>query len=72
MKKKLTRSEENKIVAGVLGGLAEYYGHDPILYRIAAITFLLLTGIFPGVFMYIAALLLMPKQSKTVDYEVTE
>jgi phage shock protein PspC (stress-responsive transcriptional regulator) len=71
MKKKLTRSEENKIVAGVLGGLASYYEHDPVLYRIAAIAFLLITGVFPGLFIYLAALLMMPKQSATkVDYEV--
>lgn len=73
MKKKLRRSEENKIVSGVLGGLAQYYEHDPTLYRILAITFLLVTGIFPGLFMYLAGVLLMPKQStESVDYEVVE
>lgn len=64
MKKKLTRNQEQAVVAGVMGGLAEYFNHDPVLYRIFAVTFLIITGVFPGVLMYIAAWLFMPKRTR--------
>lgn len=33
--KKLYRSDENKMLAGVCGGIAEYFGVDPTLIRLA-------------------------------------
>lgn len=74
-KKRLRRDEEQAVVAGVLSGLAEYFNQDPVLFRIAAITLLILTGIFPGVLLYLGAWIVMPKQgnaSMHADYEVTE
>lgn len=32
--KKLTKSKDNKMVSGVLAGIAEYFGFDPSLLRI--------------------------------------
>lgn len=32
--KKLTKSRDNKMVSGVLAGVAEYFGFDPTLLRI--------------------------------------
>ena len=32
--KKLTRSRKERMIAGVCGGLAEYFGWDPTLVRI--------------------------------------
>jgi len=73
MKKKLKRDQEKAVVAGVMYGLAEYFNQDPVLFRIAAITFLIITGIFPGVILYIAAWIVMPKRDTTdVDYTVVE
>lgn len=72
MSKKLTRKQEEAVVAGVLAGLADHFGHDPVLYRVLAVTFLIITGVFPGVLLYIAAWILMPKQTTGVDYEVVE
>ncbi|MCA9359805.1 PspC domain-containing protein [Candidatus Kaiserbacteria bacterium] len=73
MRKKLERDEEKAVVGGVLSGLANYFNQDPVLFRIAAITFLILTGIFPGLILYIAAWIVMPKNGPIrVDYEVKE
>lgn len=73
MKKKLERDEEKAVVSGVLAGMADYFGQDPVLFRIAAITFLVLTGFFPGFLLYIAAWIIMPKRSAMrVDYEIVE
>lgn len=71
MKKRLTKDEERAVVGGVLAGFARYFDQDPVLYRVLAITFLLLTGIFPGVLMYLAAFIVMPKApARPADYEI--
>ena len=71
MKKRLERDEERAVVSGVLAGMANYYEQDPVLFRIGAIAFLLLTGIFPGILIYLIAWFVMPRKSKSrVDYEV--
>ena len=56
--KKLYRSDENKMLAGVCGGIAEYFGVDPTLIRLAWVVFCLLGG--SGVLAYIIAALIMP------------
>lgn len=73
MKKKLERNEEKAVISGVLAGMAEYFGQDPVLFRIAAVTFLVLTGFFPGLLLYLAAWVIMPKRKQPkVDYEVVD
>lgn len=74
-KKRLKRDQEGAIVSGVLSGLAKYFDQDPVLFRVAAVAFLILTGIFPGIILYIAAWIMMPKkinESQDVEYEVVE
>lgn len=73
-KKKLTRNQEKAVIAGVLSGLANYFDHDPVLYRLLAIVFLIVTGIFPGLLFYAAAWILMPKTTTMAhaDYELKE
>jgi phage shock protein C len=63
--KKLTRST-NKVLAGVCGGIAEYFEIDPTLVRICYAALSIFTTGFPGLLLYIIMLLLMP-QGK--DYE---
>lgn len=71
-KKRLERDQEQAVISGVLAGLANYFNQDPTLFRIAAIIFLIVTGIFPGLLFYLAAWVLMPKQDKRprADYEI--
>ena len=54
----LYRSTDDKIVAGVCGGLADYFGADPALVRIAAAVIMLFWGF--GVIAYIIAWLIIP------------
>lgn len=63
--KKLMRST-NKIVAGVCGGLAEYFNLDPTLIRVIYAALTLFTAGFPGVLLYIIMMLVMP-QSDGID-----
>ena len=72
-KKRLERDKERAVVSGVLAGLANYFGQDPVLFRVMAITFLVLTGVFPGLLLYIVAWVIIPKQdNRRVDYEIVE
>lgn len=58
--KKLYRSRQDAFLAGVCGGLAEYFDHDSTLWRLGFAVFLVLTGLFPGVVLYIVAWIVMP------------
>ena len=59
-KKKLVRSA-NKMVAGVCGGIAEYFDIDPTVVRVAYAALTVFTTGFPGVFLYILLMIIMPK-----------
>lgn len=59
--KKLYRSNTNKIVAGICGGLGEYYGIDPTILRLAWILITIFSGVFPGLLGYFFAILVVPK-----------
>jgi len=59
---KLYRSDKDKIVAGVLGGLSEYADIDSTISRLIYIALLLATGVFPGVIFYLLAVAVIPKR----------
>lgn len=44
MKKRLYRSRKDKMLAGICGGLAEYFAVDPSLVRIACVLLCLYAG----------------------------
>jgi phage shock protein C len=43
--KLLTRSSEDKMVSGVAGGLAHYFGIDPVIVRVGFVVATLMTGV---------------------------
>lgn len=57
MKKRLTRSQD-KIIAGVCGGFADYFGWDPTLVRVAYLLLVILGG--TGILLYILFWIIMP------------
>lgn len=54
------RRSNNKILAGVCGGIAEWLGWDPTLVRILYVLISLLSAAFPGILVYIILWLIMP------------
>ena len=62
--KKLYRSDENKMLAGVCGGIAEYFGVDPTLIRLAWAVFSLLGG--SGLLAYILAAIIIPRDDSNL------
>ncbi len=61
MEKKLRRSTSDKKIAGVCGGLAEYFGLDASLVRIAYIILSVCTA-FAGVLVYLILMLVLPEK----------
>ncbi len=59
--KKLTRSGEDRMIAGVVGGLGEYFSIDPTLLRILYIILTLLTGVGFGIILYVVLWIIMPE-----------
>ena len=60
MKKRLYRSNGSKIIAGVCGGIAEYFDMDPTLIRLGWVLFCAMGG--SGVLVYIIAALVIPEE----------
>lgn len=69
--KKLVRST-NKVLAGVCGGIAEYFNIDPTLVRITYAALSIFTTGFPGLLLYIIMLLLMPEGGPNDNIEDAE
>ena len=59
--RKLYRSTSNRQLAGVCGGLAEYFNLDPTLIRVLFVVLAVLGG--SGVILYIALWIIVPKQT---------
>ena len=57
--KKLYRSRSNKIVAGVCGGIGEYFNVDPTLIRLGFVALSFMFG--GGLLVYIVAAIVMPQ-----------
>ncbi|MCP6726684.1 MAG: PspC domain-containing protein [Patescibacteria group bacterium] len=60
--KKLYRSKENRIFAGVVGGLGEYFSVDPVALRMGWIFILVFTGFAPGIVAYIISIFIIPER----------
>jgi phage shock protein PspC (stress-responsive transcriptional regulator) len=59
MEKKLYKSNQNKMIDGVCGGIAEYFNVDPTLIRLGVVL-LSLMG-FSGILAYIIAAIIIPR-----------
>ncbi|HEX6292620.1 MAG TPA: PspC domain-containing protein [Herpetosiphonaceae bacterium] len=59
--RRLQRSTTNRIIAGVCGGLGEYFGIDPVIIRFLFILMLLPGGV-PGLLPYVILWLVMPEE----------
>lgn len=59
--KQLHRSKADRAWGGILGGLGEYAGVDPVLFRLLYVLLTAFTGFIPGLIAYIAALFIVPK-----------
>ncbi|HEY6745408.1 MAG TPA: PspC domain-containing protein [Mycobacteriales bacterium] len=63
--RRLARSTQRKVVGGVAGGLAEYTGVDPVLFRVLFGVLTLFGG--SGILLYAAAWLFLPADDQPVS-----
>ena len=61
MEKKLYKSNQNKMIDGVCGGIAEYFGIDPTVVRLIWALFSLMGG--SGILAYIIAAIIIPEKT---------
>ncbi|MCL2337876.1 MAG: PspC domain-containing protein [Firmicutes bacterium] len=59
--KRLCRSSRQRLIAGVCGGVAEYFNVDPTVVRLIYVLISVFSVAFPGVLVYLVAWLLMPR-----------
>ena len=59
MNKRLYKSEDNRILCGVCGGIGEFIGIDPTIVRLIWVLLALLAA--SGIILYIIAAIIIPK-----------
>ncbi|MEG7334885.1 PspC domain-containing protein [Bacillus subtilis] len=59
---RLYRSEKNKKMAGVIGGLAEYFNWDASLLRVITVILAVMTSVFPVLLIYIIWIFVVPSE----------
>ncbi len=59
--KKLTRSADDRMLAGVAGGLADYLDIDPVLVRLIFVIIALFGGGITGLAIYVVLWIVMPE-----------
>lgn len=57
---KLTKSSNDRMIAGVCGGIARYFDLDPTLVRVGYVVLSLFSAAFPGLLLYIILAIIMP------------
>ena len=58
--KKIFRSKKDRVIAGVCGGIAEYFNVDPTLIRLLWVVFTLMGG--SGIIAYIICWIVIPER----------
>lgn len=57
----LRRSRTNRMIAGVVGGLAEHFRIDPTLLRVIYVVGSVASAAFPGILVYLLLWVLIPE-----------
>jgi len=59
--KRIYRSQKDKKIAGIFGGLGELFSIDPTLLRLVFVFIGLVTGLFPAIIAYLVGWMIIPK-----------
>jgi phage shock protein C len=68
--KRLYRSRQERMIAGVCGGLAEYFGIDPTLVRLLFVFAALAGG--PGLVIYLVMMVVVPEKPASEEVITAE
>lgn len=61
-RRSLSRSRHDRMVAGVIGGIAHRFGWNPTLLRFVYVVLSIVSAAFPGILVYLILWLLMPEE----------
>lgn len=61
---RLRRSRSDRMIAGVVGGLARYFGFDPTMARVLYVILSVVSVAFPGLLVYIILWIIMPEEGE--------
>ena len=61
LKAPLLRSRSDRIIAGVVAGLAKYFGLDPTLARVLYVVASIVSAAFPGILVYVLLWAIVPE-----------
>ncbi len=59
--KRLTRSKDNRMLAGICGGIAAYFDIDPTIVRLGFVVLLFCTALLPCLIAYGLGLFIIPE-----------
>jgi len=59
----LRRSKSDRMIAGVVGGLAKHFGLDPKVARVLYVIVSIVSAAFPGILVYILLWVLIPEEA---------
>ena len=59
----LSRSRSDRMIAGVMGGIARRFGWNPTLVRVLFVILLLASAAFPGIIVYLILWMLIPEDA---------
>lgn len=62
LKRPLRRSRDNRMFAGVVAGIADYFGIDVTLARVGYVVVSLISAAFPGLFAYVILAFVIPEE----------
>lgn len=68
--RRLYRSRSERIIAGVCGGMGDYFNVDPVLLRAAFVALAFLNGV--GVILYIILMIIIPNEPEEAVEKVTK
>ena len=60
--RRLRRSPDQRMIGGVIGGLAEYFDRDVSLLRVLYVFISIFSAAFPGIFVYLILWVIVPSE----------
>lgn len=70
--KKFYRSVTNRQLAGVCGGIGEYFNIDPTVVRVGYVLLSIFSAAFPGILAYILLAIIIPSRSSAEDDDIPQ
>ncbi len=63
LRRPLRRSRDDRMLAGVIAGIADYFGIDHTLARVGFVVLSVISAAFPGLLVYILLWMIVPEEA---------